>query len=131
MDYFKISKFFLYLVPFAVVVVSVSTLFPFIVGKYAFFRTTIGLALIFYLLGLLLQDKSSVVSRQSSVVFKRPLVIAVSLFVFIFVLAGFFGVDPAFSFWSNFERGEGSLQIICLYVFFLLSVLLFEKKIGG
>ncbi|MEK7658113.1 MAG: O-antigen ligase family protein [Patescibacteria group bacterium] len=128
MDYFKISKFFLYLVPFAVVVVSVSTLFPFIVGKYAFFRTTIGLALIFYLLGLLLQDKSSVVSRQSSVVFKRPLVIAVSLFVFIFVLAGFFGVDPAFSFWSNFERGEGSLQIICLYVFFLLSVLLFEKK---
>ncbi len=128
MDYFKISKFFLYLIPFSVVIVSVSTLFPFIVGKYVFFRAAVGLALIFFLLGLLFQDKSLVVSRWLSVIFKRPLVIAVSLFALIFVLAGFFGVDPAFSFWSNFERGEGGLQMFCLGIFFLLISLLFREK---
>src|SRR3989344_5518161 len=125
-DYFKISKFFLYLAPLSVVIVSTSTLFPFIVGKYAFFRTTVGLALIFYLIGLLFdKQRLSFVNGQLSNVFKRPLIIAVSLFVFIFLLAGVFGVDPAMSFWSNFERGEGGLQVLHLSFFlFLLSSLL-------
>ena len=127
-DYFKISKFFLYLVPLSVVIVSTSTLFPFIVGKYAFFRTTVGLALIFYLIGLLFNKQQlSIVNSQLSNVFKRPLVIAVSIFVFIFILAGFFGVDTANSFWSNFERGEGGLQLLSLWLFFILLILLFRE----
>src|SRR3989344_397395 len=128
-DYFKISKFFLYLAPLSVVIVSTSTLFPFIVGKYAFFRTTVGLALIFFLIGLLFdKQRLSFVNDQLSNIFKRPLVIAVSLFVFIFVLAGFFGVDPANSFWSNFERGEGGLQLIHFWLFFLLLIALFRDE---
>src|SRR3989344_6771210 len=128
-DYFKISKFFLYLAPLSVVIVSTSTLFPFIVGKYAFFRTTVGLALIFFLIGLLFdKQRLSFVNDQLSNIFKRPLVIAVSLFVFIFVLAGFFGVDPANSFWSNFERGEGGLQMIHLWLFFSLSLVLLRNE---
>lgn len=135
-NYFKISKFFLYLVPFSVVIVSASTLFPFIVGKYVFFRTAVGLALIFFLLGLLFQSQEvrpPKINGQSwggrtSQILKSPLVIAVSLFVFIFILAGFFGADPSFSFWSNFERGEGGLQMLYLGVFFLLMVLLFKEE---
>ena len=127
MSYFKISKFFLYLVPLAVVIVSSSTLFPFIVGKYVFFRGAVSLATIFFLLGLLFQDKLSVVSGQLLNVFKRPLTIVVFLFVFIFVIAGFLGVDPAFSFWSNFERGEGGLQILYFGAFFLLMVMLLKN----
>ena len=128
MNYFKISKFFLFISVFFAAIVSNSTLFPFIVGKYAFFRTTVGLALIFYLLGLLFRDKLSVVSGQLLDVFKQPLVIAVSFFVFIFVLAGFFGVDPTISFWSNFERGEGGLQLLSLWLFFILLILLFREE---
>lgn len=128
MNYFKLSKFFLFLVPFAIVIISTSTLFPFIVGKYVFFRTTIDLALIFFLLGLLLQDKLSVVINHLLSVLKNPLVIAVSIFTFIFLLAGFFGVDPANSFWSNFERGEGGFQMIHLWLFFLLLVALFREE---
>ena len=135
-NYFKISKFFLYLVPFSVVIVSASTLFPFIVGKYVFFRTAVGLALIFFLLGLLFQSQEvrpPKINGQSwggrtSQILKSPLVIAVSLFVFIFILAGFFAVDPAWSFWSNFERGEGGLQMLYFGVFFLLMVLLFKEE---
>lgn len=130
-DCFKISKFFLYLTPFSVVIISFSTLFPFIVGKYAFFRGTISLALIFFLLGWAFQFKDvgrPYFGRPTSQILKSPLVIAVSIFVFIFVLAGFFGVNPSFSFWSNFERGEGGLQFIYLYLFFLLLLLTFQNK---
>ena len=128
-NYFKLSKFFLYLVPLSFTIVSNSTLFPFIVGKYAFFRTTVGLALIFYLIGLLFNKQQlSIVNSQLSNVFKRPLVIAVSIFVFIFILAGFFGVDTANSFWSNFERGEGGLQLLSLWLFFILLILLFREE---
>jgi len=127
-SFFKASKFFLYLVPLAVVLVTASTLFPFIVGKYVWFRTTVDLALVFFLLGLLFQDKLSVVSRRLSVVFREPLVIAVSAFAGIFLLACLFGVNPSYSFWSNFERGEGGLQLLHLWLFFVLLVTLFQDE---
>lgn len=59
----------------------------------------------------------------------HPLSLAVAVFAAIFLLASFAGVNPANSFWSNFERGEGALQIIHYAVFFfLLSVLFTSKK---
>jgi len=128
LNFFKISKFFLYLAPFSTAIVTASTLFPFIVGKYVFFRAAVDLALIFFLLGLLLQDKLSVMGSRLSAKLKSPLVIAVSIFVLIFILSGFFGVNPSNSFWSNFERGEGGIQIIHLYVFFLLLAVVFREE---
>src|SRR3989344_2123215 len=127
-DYFKTSKNFLKWSVLAVAIVSISTLFPFIVGKYSWFRTTVDLALISFLLGLLFQDKLSVMSRKLSAVFRKPLVIAVSLFTAFFLLAGFFGVNPSYSFWSNFERGEGGLQMLHLWAFFVLLVALFDEE---
>ncbi len=127
-NYFKLSKFFLYLVPFTVAIVSTSTIFPFIVGKYAFFRGAVGIAFIFFLLGLLFQDKSSVIVRKLLLALKSPLFIAVSVFTVIFVLACLFGINPQLSFWSNFERGEGGLQIIFLFLFFFLLSALFTTK---
>jgi len=126
-NFFKISKVFLWLAPLMIFLVTTSTLFPFIVGKYVWFRTSIDLALIFFLLGLLFQDKSSVVVSQFLANFKKPLVIAVSVFVFIFLLACFFGVDLKWSFWSNFERGEGGLQLLHLFTFFILLITLFKE----
>ncbi|MDP3015315.1 MAG: GxxExxY protein [bacterium] len=137
-NYFKLSKFFLYLVPFSVVIVSTSTLFPFIVGKYVFFRTSVSLALIFFLLGLLFQNAElrgqtrgttrNFLCEPALSLRKSALVWAVFAFVMIFLLACFFGVDPAMSFWSNFERGEGGLQILYLGIFFLLLVILFREE---
>jgi len=139
--YFKLARFFLYLVPLTVIIVTPSTLFPFIVGKYAFFRTTVFLALICFLLGLLFQPEN--VSRvkphrNPSPNYNKPplnyhliitpLAITVAAFVLIFLLACLFGTDPKMSFWSNFERGEGGLQILCLGIFFALLVILFREE---
>lgn len=135
----KISKFFLYLAPFSVAIVYQGTLFPFIVGKYVFFRTVVDLALVFFVWAWAIQptyNKQQITNNNNKnqltvISYKllvNPLVVAVALFTLIFVLAGFFGVNSAASFWSNFERGEGSLQLIHLFIFFALLVATFRDE---
>ncbi len=116
--FLKISKFFLYLAPLAVIIITPSTLFPFIVGKYTFFKIAVELALLFFVWGW----------ATSKFSIKQPLVIAVSVFVFIFVLAGFAGINPGASFWSNFERGEGSFLLLHFYVYFFLLLGLMKNE---
>jgi O-antigen ligase len=126
---FKISRFFLYASVFCIALVSTSTLFPFIVGKYTWFRASIDLALIFFLVGIITSGPHAERYLERIKRFSRsPIFIAVTTFVFMFVLAGFLGVDPHNSFWSNFERGEGGLQMLHLYAFFFLLVALFEDE---
>ncbi len=130
-DYFKISRVFLYLIPLGVYIVLTNSLFPFIVGKYAWFRALTDLAFIFFLLGILLapQDvKRLKIFERLSALAKNPLAVAVGIFTIIFLLAGFFGIDPSFSFWSNFERGEGGLQILHLSLFFILLAVLMKEE---
>ena len=130
LNFFKISKFFIYITLFSVIFVNTETLFPFIVTKYVVLRIAVGLALISFLLGWLFlkKEKSKVFETDILNRLKSPLVIAVSLFVLVFLLAGFFGFNPGNSFWSNFERGEGGFQILTFYVFFLLLTFLFKEK---
>jgi O-antigen ligase len=128
MDYFKISKFFIKASVLCVAIVTASTLFPFIVGKYAWFRTSIDLALIFFLLGLVFQNDPGLVRDNIKKFFRSPIVWAVTVFTVAFLLAGIFGVDPHFSFWSNFERGEGGFQMIHLFLFFILAAILFREE---
>lgn len=129
MNYFSISKFLLYLVPFLAIIVTPSVHFPYITGKFVFFRFVVGFALIFFLLGIIFDDKRTEEywSKLMKAI-RSPLGIALGVFTFIFLLSGFFGVDPANSFWSNYERGEGGLQILFLYIFFILLTTLFRKK---
>jgi O-antigen ligase len=126
--FFKLSKWFLYATAFMVALVSLSTLFPFIVGKYVFFRTAVDLSLIFFLLGLVFDEGAAPYVARLKQIVRSPLFIAISAFTAIFLLAGFFGIDPAWSFWSNFERGEGGIQILHLYAFFVLLATLFREE---
>ncbi|MFH1192968.1 MAG: O-antigen ligase family protein [Candidatus Jorgensenbacteria bacterium] len=126
---FKTARFFLLIGLLYVAIVSPGTLFPFIVGKYSWFRVAVDIAAIAFLIGLMRDAKSEMFARIRSA-FREPLVIAVTVFVGVFLLAGFLGVDPAMSFFSNFERGEGGLQMLHLYAFFLLLVLLFRDEDG-
>jgi O-antigen ligase len=139
------SKFFVYLAPFTVLIVTRSTLFPFIVGKYFFFRVIVELALICFLWawargetrinadknadkrGLNIRENPRINPRESAL-WRQPIVIAVSIFTLIFLLAGFLGYSPSASFWSNFERGEGVFQMLHLFVFFVLMVFLFKDE---
>ncbi len=129
--FYKVSKFFLITAVLSIAIVSVSTLFPFIVGKYAWFRTSVDLALIFFLLGLLFNEQESIrlgINQRLKTIWKNPLVIAVTAFIAAFLLACLFGFNPARSFWSNFERGEGGFQLLHLWLFFMLLIILFKEE---
>ncbi len=128
MNYFKLSRFFLYLIPLGVVIVSRETLFPFIVGKYIWFRGLSALVLIFLLLGFLYDKQKRIYWERFKKIIKHPLSIAVGVFTLAFVVSGFFGVDPHFSFWSNFERGEGGLQILHFFAFFVSMITLLKDN---
>lgn len=129
MNYFNLARIFLLVPLIAIVVVTPSTLFPFIVGKYVIFRAAVDLAVIFFLLGLLQKNKESKHYETAlAKVFKSPLGISISIFTIIFLSACFFGVNPSNSFWSSFERGEGGLQILHLWAFFILLSALYQKK---
>lgn len=124
----RVSKIFLYVALFAVIVVMTSTFFPFIGGKDYFFRFSVELALIFFILWLAFEAKNGEAWRRVKTVSAKPFFIAVSLFALVFLLASVFAYDPNAGFWSNYERGEGGFQMIHYYLFFALLALLMENE---
>lgn len=123
-----ISRSFLNFSVLSVIIVLSSAFFPFIGGKDYFFRISIELALIFFVIFWGFEAKSSEVRNRFREISKNPLFIAVSLFVFIFLTSSIFAYDPRVAFWSNFERGEGGFQMIHYYIFFVLLLLLFREE---
>lgn len=131
MNYFTLSKIFIIIPLLALVIVAPQTLFPFIVGKYAIFRAATDIALILLLVGLLQKNQESEkISKKIEELFKSPFFISLGIFTVVFILASVFGVNPANSFWSNFERGEGGIQIIHLFLFFSVLSVLFSNDKG-
>lgn len=133
--FLKLTKFFLYLVPLSVIWVYQGTLFPFIVGKYIFFRTAVALAAIFFVWhwasGAAASARNNAeknAEQRRNNIMRQPLVVAVAVFALIYIISGFLGYNPSASFWSNFERGEGGLQIIQLLIFFSLLILTFKDQ---
>src|SRR3989344_6314774 len=120
--FLKIAKFFVYIAPLSMLIVASSMFFPFIVGKAIFFRIMVELGLFFYLLYLL-----SPGSREKIEEFKRtakhPIFLSVAVFTFIFLISAAVAESPQIAFWSNFERGEGGLQLLHYGLFFGLATM--------
>lgn len=121
---FSLAGFAIFLSVFSVLIISRSTLFPFIVGKYVFFRSSVSVGVILFLILLLSGWRPKLENLRF---LSNPIFIAVGVFVFIFFLAGIFGVDFYNSFWSNFERGEGIYAMFYYFLFFLMALFLFSK----
>lgn len=126
--FLKLSKFFLYVSIFSVLVVMTSAFFPFIGGKTYFFRTAIQLSVIFLLFWWAFEAPQREAWRRCKDMFRKPLFASVSIFALVFLLATLFAYDSYYAFWSNFERGEGGLQMIHYYAFFFLLVFLLRER---
>lgn len=124
----KLSKFFLAAAFFSVVIVMTSTFFPFIGGKYYFFRIAVELALASLILFWAFEAHDGWLSGRLKAVFRQPLVLAVSAFAAAFMLAVLFAHDPNAAFWSNYERGDGGFQMLHYYLFSLMLVLTHERE---
>lgn len=88
--------------------------FPFISGKNFAFRILVEIAFAGWIL-LALKDPSYRISFK-----KSPLLVAYSVFILVLFIADIFGVDVSKSLWSNFERMEGFVAHIHLYLYFVV-----------
>jgi O-antigen ligase len=124
----RLTKWYMYVAVFAVLVVVNSIFFPFIGGKDYFFRFAVELGLIAFVLWWAFEAKEGEAKQLIKSTFKKPLVIAVSAFVAAEMLACIFALDAHAAFWSNYERGEGGFQMLHYYVFFLLLIFFFQHE---
>ncbi len=125
---FQVSKLLAYAAIFSVVIVMSSTFFPFIGGKYYFFRACVEMSIAFLLLWWAFEAPVGELEEKVRRVFGQPLFIAVSAFVLAFMLATIFADNPGGAFWSNFERGEGGFQMLHYYAFYVLLLILVRDE---
>ena len=116
----RIIKYGIYLCFFSFLIISATTYFPFIVGKYVFFRILVEVLTFLYII-LIILDKSYRPKLSKIFIF-------LSLFVFFALLSTVFGADPYRSFWSNYERMEGFLTLIHYFAFFVIISGVFKEE---
>lgn len=111
----------LFAIPFLPLYVASDLFFPFITGKNFAFRILVEIALAAYVL-------LAIVDRRYRPKFSWTLVLFGALTAWMFV-ANLMGVLPHKAFWSNFERMDGWVTLVHLFVFFVVagSVLSVEK----
>ncbi len=103
----------LFAIPFLPLVVFNDTFFPFITSKGFLFRILIGIAAGAWLL-LALSDKKY---RPK---FSWTLGLYAGLIAWMFI-ANLFAVNAHKAFWSNFERMDGWITIVHVFVFFIVA----------
>ena len=102
----------MFLVLLTPLVVSVETLFPFVVGKALYARSLIALA---FALWLLLALMSPVYRPPRSL-----LLVLLALGLGVALLAACFGVSAQRSLWSNYERMQGVVEMAHWFAFALV-----------
>ncbi len=115
-----IIKAGLFIVPFIPLYVSKVLFFPYITGKAFVFRIVIEIVFAAWVFLAIFYKEY----RPK----KSYLLTAISIFILVATLATIFGVNPARSFWSNYERMEGLVTYLHLFAYFLVLTSVFQKK---
>src|SRR3989338_949555 len=110
----------LFVLPALSLIVAGTLFFPFITGKNFFFR--IMVEIMFFLWVFIACFDKNYRPKKSSIL------IALAATLFFLILATIFGANPYRSFWSNYERMEGLLGHIHLFLYFLLIASVFKKE---
>ena len=121
----KWLRYFIYagifIVPFIPWIVATSSYFPFITGKNFAFRVIVEI--IFALWAILaLRDKKA--RPEKSWILYAVLALGV-----IDILATFFGLNPYRSFWSNYERMDGLINLLHLSAYFVVLISVMRDKL--
>jgi len=109
-----------YLALFTPLIISTKFFFPFVAPKTIFFRMLVEIALVAYLF-LVMKNRT----YRPKI---TPLMIAVGLFLAIFILASFTGINLHRSFWSTNERMTGILTMLHLVAFFIILSSVWKEK---
>ncbi|MDP2676990.1 MAG: O-antigen ligase family protein [bacterium] len=118
---FWVIRIGIYALPFVLLVVSKDAFFPFITTKNFLFRGIVEIVAAAWI-GLLIINFRQYWPKKSLVF------IAFSALIGAAFLATIFSVDPSYSFWSNFERMEGMISYIHLFLLFLALAGTFHRR---
>ncbi|TSC96820.1 MAG: hypothetical protein Athens071426_144 [Parcubacteria group bacterium Athens0714_26] len=110
----------LFIVPLIPLLIFRSLFFPFITSKAFVFRIIIEIIFALWVALAIFYKEF----RPK----KNYLPLVIGGFIFVVTLATIFGVNPARSFWSNFERMEGLITYLHLFAYFLVLGNVFKKK---
>ncbi|MEK7535730.1 MAG: O-antigen ligase family protein [Patescibacteria group bacterium] len=120
----KVLKGLLYLSLFAALFlplfVANGMFFPFIVGKNFAFRIIVEIALAIW---LILLSRKAITGPKSSWI-----VTTVAIFACVLILAAIFSVNPYRSFWSNYERMDGLINLLHVFGYFFLMASVFNTQ---
>lgn len=109
-----------FVVPFIPLYVSTALFFPYITGKAFIFRAIVEIGFFAWLwLAVFYREYRPKLNA---------LMIAISVWLLVVLAATVFGVNPMKSFWSNFERMEGTVTYLHLWAFFVVISSVFKKK---
>lgn len=103
----------LFVIPFIPLYVEYAFFFPFITGKGFAFRIIVELIAIFWIVLMCLDARY----RPKF----SPLLGIYGALVVWMVVANFLGVNPHKAFWSNFERMDGWITLVHVFMFFVIS----------
>jgi len=110
----------LFVVPFITLYISRVLFFPYITGKAFVFRVIVEIVFVAWVwLAIFYKEY-----RPR----KTYLLWAIGIFIAVVTLATILGINPARSFWSNFERMEGLVAYLHLFAYFLVLAHVFRKK---
>lgn len=125
----KIMKILLWAIPLTLLMVSEEAFSPIAAGQSLFIRGSLSLISIFFTLNLF-SDKNfrDRVSGKIRLLVKQPLFISISAFIFINITSTIFAVNKYDAFWGTTERQEGLIGILFFFLFFVFSLIIFEKK---
>ncbi|MDR3546811.1 MAG: O-antigen ligase family protein [Candidatus Pacebacteria bacterium] len=110
----------LFIIPFLPLVVFNGFFFPFITGKNFAFRILVEVAFAGWIL-------LALVDKKYRPRFSWTFVIFAALVVWM-IVADAFGVSPMKAFWSNFERMDGWVTLIHVFLFFVVAGAMFSAE---
>lgn len=113
----RVGVFLVLVVP---LIVATDLFFPYITGKAFVFRTLVEIVFVSWI-GLAVLN-ASYRPRWS------PILVALLVFLGVVGIANFFGVNPAQSFWSNFERMEGYITLLHIGAYLLVVASVFKTE---
>lgn len=115
-----IIRWGIYLALFVPLVVNTQFFFPFVAPKTTLFRVLVEVIFAAYL--ILVLHKSSYRPKINSIT------IVITLFLGVFILTSFTGINFARSFWSTYERMTGLFTMFHLYAFYIVLANCFKKR---
>ncbi len=110
----------IFFIPIVPLIVTNFLFFPYISGKNFFFRIVVEIIFAAWVI-LALRDPQY---RPK----KSALLIATTLFVIFMAMSAIFGESPSKSFWSNFERMEGVVGYLHVFMFMFVAACSLTKE---